>query len=47
MSNRKKYQQYEMDEDYDRLEWDFLRKEPLDKKSLKKLHRETDSSINF
>jgi len=36
-----------MAEDYDRLEWDFLRIQPLDKKLLRKLSQEIDSSIKF
>jgi len=42
-----KYQKYEMAEEYERLEWNLLKIKPLDKKLLKKLSREIDSSINF
>ena len=47
MSHGKKYLKYEMAEDYDRLEWDFLRIQPLDKKLLRKLSKEINYSINF
>jgi len=47
MSNRIKYLKYQMAEDYDRLEWDFLKIKAPNKKLLKKLSREINSSINF
>ena len=42
-----RYHKYQMAEEYEHLEWGFLRIQPLDKKLLRKLSKEIDSSINF
>jgi len=40
MSNRKKYHENEMDEDYERPEWEWIIRRSQDKRLLKELSKE-------